>query len=226
MGDLLAEKIRRIWADHDIDVVIPIPDTSRTAAVQVAQLLGIKYREGFVKNRYIGRTFIMPGQEQRSKSVRSKLNAIDLEFRNKNVLLVDDSIVRGTTSAQIIDLAREAGAKRVYFASAAPPVKFPNVYGIDMPAKSELVASSRTDAEVAKLIGADWLIYQDLEDLIQACVHDHSSIKEFDTSCFSGNYVTGDVTAEYLARLESERSDLAKASRREDDRGGLKVVKN
>jgi len=141
------------------------------------------------------------------------------------VLLVDDSIVRGTTSAQIIDLAREAGARKVYFASAAPPVKFPNVYGIDMPAKSELVASSRTDAEVAELIGADWLIYQDLHDLIAACVHDHSSIKEFDTSCFSGNYVTGDVTPEYLARLESERSDFAKATRREADRGGLKVVK-
>ncbi len=141
MGDLLAEKIRRVWPDHDIDVVIPIPDTSRTAAVQVAQFLGVKYREGFVKNRYIGRTFIMPGQEQRAKSVRSKLNVIDLEFRGKNVLLIDDSIVRGTTSAQIIDLAREAGARRVYFASAAPPVRFANVYGIDMPTASELVAS-------------------------------------------------------------------------------------
>ena len=150
MGERLAEKILRERADHDIDVVIPIPDTSRTSAMQVAQHLDVKYREGFVKNRYVGRTFIMPGQEQRSKSVRSKLNAIDLEFRNKNVLLVDDSIVRGTTSAQIIDLAREAGAKKVYFASAAPPVKFPNVYGIDMPAASELVASNRTDAEVAE----------------------------------------------------------------------------
>ena len=149
MGDRLAEKILRERPEHDIDVVIPIPDTSRTSAMQVAQHLNVKYREGFVKNRYVGRTFIMPGQEQRAKSVRSKLNAIDLEFRNKNVLLVDDSIVRGTTSAQIIDLAREAGARKVYFASAAPPVKFPNVYGIDMPAKSELVASSRSDAEVA-----------------------------------------------------------------------------
>jgi amidophosphoribosyltransferase len=225
MGDRLAEKILRERPQHDIDVVIPIPDTSRTSAMQVAQHLNVKYREGFVKNRYVGRTFIMPGQEQRSKSVRSKLNAIDLEFRNKNVLLVDDSIVRGTTSAQIIDLAREAGARKVYFASAAPPVKYPNVYGIDMPAKSELVASSRTDEEVARLIGADWLIYQDLPDLIAACVHDHSSIKEFDTSCFSGHYVTGDVTPEYLARLESERSDSAKASRRDSDRGGLKIVK-
>jgi amidophosphoribosyltransferase len=185
----------------------------------------VKYREGFVKNRYVGRTFIMPGHEQRSKSVRSKLNAIDLEFRNKNVLLVDDSIVRGTTSAQIIDLAREAGARKVFFASAAPPVKFPNVYGIDMPAASELVASSRTNDEVAQLIGADWLIYQDLSDLIQACVHDHSSIKEFDTSCFSGQYVTGDVTPEYLARLQTERSDSAKASRR-DAAAALKIVKN
>jgi amidophosphoribosyltransferase len=186
MGDLLAEKIKRVWADHDIDVVIPIPDTSRTAAVQVAQLLGVKYREGFVKNRYIGRTFIMPGQEQRKKSVRSKLNVIDLEFRGKNVLLIDDSIVRGTTSAQIIDLAREAGARRVYFASAAPPVKYANVYGIDMPTASELVASNRTDEEVAKLIGADRLIYQDLDDLVRACLHHDSQIEQFDTSCFSG----------------------------------------
>jgi len=141
------------------------------------------------------------------------------------VLLIDDSIVRGTTSAQIIDLAREAGARKVYFASAAPPVKYPNVYGIDMPAKSELVASSRSDDDVARLIGADWLIYQDLEDLIQACVHDHSSIKEFDTSCFSGHYVTGDITPEYLARLELERSDSAKATRRDADKAGLKIVK-
>jgi len=226
MGERLAEKILRERADHHIDVVIPIPDTSRTSAMQVAQRLDVKYREGFVKNRYVGRTFIMPGQEQRQRSVRSKLNAIDLEFRNKNVLLVDDSIVRGTTSAQIIDLAREAGAKKVYFASAAPPVKFPNVYGIDMPAASELVAANRTETEVAQLIGADWLIYQDLEDLIQACVHDHSSIREFDTSCFSGHYVTGDVTPEYLARLQSERSDMAKASRRDGDKNGLKVVRS
>src|SRR6185437_12484443 len=155
--------------NHDIDVVIPVPDTSRTSALLMAQSLGLKYREGFNKNRYIGRTFIMPGQEQRERSVRRKLNAIELEFRNKNVMLVDDSIVRGTTSAQIIDLAREAGARKVYFASAAPPVKYPNVYGIDMPAASELVASRRSEAEVAELIGADWLIYQDLEDLILAC---------------------------------------------------------
>jgi amidophosphoribosyltransferase len=215
MGDLLAEKIRRVYPDHGIDVVIPIPDTSRTAAVQVAQLLGIKYREGFVKNRYIGRTFIMPGHEQRAKSVRNKLNAIDFEFRGKNVLLIDDSIVRGTTSAQIIELAREAGARKVYFASAAPAVRFPNVYGIDMPAASELVASGHTEEEIAKLIGADWLVYQDLEDLRRACLHHDSHIKNFDTSCFSGEYVTGDITPDYLARLESERSDDAKSRKRQ-----------
>jgi amidophosphoribosyltransferase len=225
MGDLLAEKIRRVWPDHDIDVVIPIPDTSRTAAVQVAQLLGIKYREGFVKNRYIGRTFIMPGQEQREKSVRSKLNVIDLEFRGKNVLLIDDSIVRGTTSAQIIDLAREAGARRVYFASAAPPVRYANVYGIDMPAASELVAAGRTDDEVAKAIGADRLIYQDLDDLVRACLHHDSQIEEFDNSCFSGEYVTGDVTPDYLARLQQERSDQAKTRRRQLQKGSLKAIR-
>ena len=214
MGDRLADKIRRIHPDHDIDVVIPIPDTSRTAALQLAQGLGIKFREGFIKNRYIGRTFIMPGQEQRQKSVRSKLNAIDLEFRNKNVLLVDDSIVRGTTSAQIIELAREAGARKVYFASAAPPVRHPNVYGIDMPAAKELVAADRSEEQVRELIGADWLVYQELDDLVLACQHDDARVSEFDTSCFSGEYVTGDVTPDYLARLQSERSDAAKANRR------------
>jgi amidophosphoribosyltransferase len=223
MGDKLAEKILRERPNHDIDVVIPIPDTSRTSALQLAQKLGLKYREGFIKNRYIGRTFIMPGQQMREKSVRRKLNAIDLEFRGKNVLLVDDSIVRGTTSAQIIDLAREAGAKKVYFASAAPPVRFPNVYGIDMPARSELVAADRTVDEVANLIGADWLVYQDLEDLVAACRHDDAQVTEFDTSCFSGEYVTGDVTPEYLERLQIERSDEARSQRRED-RGSLKVV--
>jgi amidophosphoribosyltransferase len=224
MGELLAEKIRRTRPDHDIDVVIPIPDTSRTSALQVAQLLGVKYREGFIKNRYIGRTFIMPGQDLRSKSVRSKLNAIDLEFRGRNVLLVDDSIVRGTSSAQIIDVAREAGARKVYFASAAPPVRYPNVYGIDMPAASELVAAGRTEEEVARIIGADWLIYQDLSDLVQAVRHHDARVTEFDASCFSGEYVTGDVTAEYLARLERERSDQAKELRRTGGRGPLKAV--
>jgi amidophosphoribosyltransferase len=223
MGDKLAEKIMRDHPNHDIDVVIPIPDTSRTSALQLAQKLGLKYREGFIKNRYIGRTFIMPGQQMREKSVRRKLNAIDLEFRGKNVLLVDDSIVRGTTSAQIIDLAREAGAKKVYFASAAPPVRFPNVYGIDMPATSELVAADRTVDEVANLLGADWLVYQDLDDLVAACRHDDAQVTEFDTSCFSGEYVTGDVTPEYLARLQTERSDEAKSQRREG-RGSLKIV--
>jgi amidophosphoribosyltransferase len=223
MGDKLAERILQEHPDHDIDVVIPIPDTSRTSALQVAQKLGVKYREGFIKNRYIGRTFIMPGQDQREKSVRSKLNALDLEFRNKNVLLVDDSIVRGTTSAQIIDLAREAGAKKVYFASAAPPVRYPNVYGIDMPAAHELVAAGRSETEVAKLIRADWLIYQRLEDLVAACQHDDASVKEFDTSCFSGEYVTADVTPEYLGRLALERSDAAKSSRR-DAPVPLKIV--
>jgi len=224
MGDRLADKILREHPRHDIDVVIPIPDTSRTSALQLAQRLGVKYREGFIKNRYIGRTFIMPGQEEREKSVRRKLNAIGLEFRGKRVLLVDDSIVRGTTSAQIIELAREAGAAKVYFASAAPPVRFPNVYGIDMPAVSELVASGRTVDEVARLIGADWLIYQDLDDLIAACKHEDSRIEAFDTSCFSGLYVTGDVTPEYLERLQLERSDSAKLARRER-RGKLKVVR-
>jgi amidophosphoribosyltransferase len=213
MGELLADKIRRTRPQHDIDVVIPIPDTSRTSAMQVAQILGVKYREGFIKNRYIGRTFIMPEQGQRKKSVRNKLNAIDLEFRGKNVLLVDDSIVRGTTSAQIIEIAREAGANKVYFASAAPPVRYPNVYGIDMPAASELVAASRTEDEVARLIGADWLIYQDLDDLVKAVRHHDSGVSQFDTSCFSGEYVTGDITPEYLDRLQRERSDLAKQTR-------------
>lgn len=213
MGEELAGKIVRDFSDHDIDVVIPIPDTSRTSALQVAYHLGVKYREGFIKNRYIGRTFIMPGQAERKKSVRHKLNAIELEFRNKNVLLVDDSIVRGTTSKQIIKLAREAGARRVYFASAAPPVRYPNVYGIDMPAASELVANGRTIEEVQDLIGADRLIYQDLHGLIRSVRHDNSHITEFDTSCFSGEYVTGDVTDEYLHDLEQRRNDAAKSKR-------------
>ena len=211
MGEQLAGQIVREWPDHDIDVVIPIPDTSRTAAVQVAYHLGVKYREGFIKNRYIGRTFIMPGQAERTESVRRKLNAIDLEFRNKNVLLVDDSIVRGTTSRQIIKMAREAGARKVYFASAAPPVRHPNVYGIDMPAASELIANGRTVDQIEELIGADRLIYQDLHGLIRSVRHDNSDISKFDTSCFSGEYVTDDVTVEYLRNLEQARSDEAKS---------------
>lgn len=211
MGEQLAGQIVREWPDHDIDVVIPIPDTSRTAAVQVAYHLGVKYREGFIKNRYIGRTFIMPGQAERTESVRRKLNAIDLEFRNKNVLLVDDSIVRGTTSRQIIKMAREAGARKVYFASAAPPVRHPNVYGIDMPAAAELIANGRTVEQIEELIGADRLIYQDLHGLIRSVRHDNSEISSFDTSCFSGEYVTDDVTEDYLRDLEKARSDEAKA---------------
>ncbi len=210
MGDRLAEKILRARPDHDIDVVIPIPDTSRTAALQLAQRLGLKYREGFTKNRYIGRTFIMPGQEMRERSVRRKLNAVDLEFRGKTVLLVDDSIVRGTTSAQIVEMAREAGARKVYFASAAPPVRFPNVYGIDMPAASELVASGRTDQEIEAVIGADWLIYQDLTDLIEAVGGGKVKIDNFDCSVFYGQYVTGDIDEHYLHKIEQARNDASK----------------
>ena len=217
MGEKLAEKILRQWPNHDIDVVIPIPDTSRTAAQTVAYRLGVKNREGFIKNRYVGRTFIMPGHTERKKSVRRKLNAIDLEFRGKNVLLVDDSIVRGTTSKQIIQMAREAGAKRVYFASAAPPVRYPNVYGIDMPASQELIGHGRTDAQIAELIGADRLIYQDLSDLVDACYYDNSNIKQFDTACFSGDYVTGDISVDYLSRLEQNRCDSAKQERAAND---------
>ena len=213
MGEKLAAKILRLRPDHGIDVVIPVPDTSRTAAVQVAHELGVKYREGFMKNRYIGRTFIMPGAAERRASVRRKLNAIDLEFRGKNVLLVDDSIVRGTTSQQIIVMAREAGAKSVYFASAAPPVRHPNVYGIDMPAANELVANGRTIEEVQEIISADWLIYQDLKDLELAVDHEDANIDAFDTSCFSGEYVTGDVSSDYLEHLQLVRSDRAKAKR-------------
>ncbi len=214
MGEKLAHKIQREWPQHDIDVVIPIPDTSRTAALQMAYELDLKYREGFIKNRYIGRTFIMPGHAMRKKSVRQKLNAIDLEFRGKNVLLVDDSIVRGTTSKQIIQMAREAGARRVYFASAAPPVRYPNVYGIDMPARGELVASGRTEEEVARAIGADRLIFQDLADLTEAAREGNPRITHFDCSCFDGVYVTGDVDKEYLDRLERNRNDAARTSRR------------
>ena len=217
MGEKLADKIRRVRPDHDIDVVIPIPDTSRTSALQMANNLGLKYREGFIKNRYIGRTFIMPGQQQRKKSVRQKLNAIDLEFNGKNVLLVDDSIVRGTTSTQIIEMAREAGAKKVYFASAAPPVRFPNVYGIDMPNSNELIAHGRTEEEVCREIGADWLLFQDLEDLIEAVRKGRPDIDGFDDSVFTGNYITGDIDENYLNILQSSRSDAAKDERRSND---------
>ena len=213
MGERLAAKILKLKPDHRIDAVIPIPDTSRTAASSLAQALGVPMREGFVKNRYIGRTFIMPGQSERVKSVRRKLNAIGLEFRNKNVLLVDDSIERGTTSRQIIQMAREAGAKSVFFASAAPPVRYPNIYGIDMPASAELVAHGHTEAEIEKLLGADWLVYQDLPDLVASVAEGNDKLHEFDTSCFSGEYVTG-LEDDYLGRVAALRSDGAKSGRR------------
>ena len=214
MGEKLADKLKRLRPNHDIDVVIPIPDTSRTSALELANRLGLKYREGFVKNRYIGRTFIMPGQSQRKKSVRQKLNAIELEFRGKNVLLVDDSIVRGTTSKQIIQMAREAGANKVYFASAAPPIRYPNVYGIDMPAASELIAAGKTNSEVEELIGADWLVYQDLDDLIAAAAEGNPTISRYECSVFDGEYITGDVDEMYLKRLENIRNDAAKQSKK------------
>ena len=217
MGEKLAKKVQRDWPEHDIDVVIPIPDTSRTAALQMANILGVKYREGFIKNRYIGRTFIMPGQKMREKSVRQKLNAISLEFDGKNVLLVDDSIVRGTTSEQIIQMARDAGAKKVYFASAAPPVRYPNVYGIDMPAAHELIAHNRTEDEVRIAIGADKVIYQDLSDLIDAVRKGNQTIEHFDTSCFSKEYITGDIDDAYLERTEAMRNDSAQTERNSEN---------
>jgi amidophosphoribosyltransferase len=213
MGEKLAQKILRDWPDHDIDVVIPIPDTSRTAALEMANRLGVKFREGFIKNRYIGRTFIMPGQKMREKSVRQKLNAIGLEFEGKNVLLVDDSVVRGTTSEQIIQMARDAGAKKVYFASAAPPVRYPNVYGIDMPAAHELIAHNLSEEEVGKAIGADRIIYQDLQDLIDAVRKGNPDIQHFDTSCFSKEYITGDIDDSYLEHIEGLRNDDAQGLR-------------
>jgi|TARA_B110000438_G_scaffold24015_1_gene22123 amidophosphoribosyltransferase len=217
MGEKLADKLDKLRPNYDIDVVIPIPDTSRTSALELANRLGIKYREGFVKNRYIGRTFIMPGQSLRKKSVRQKLNAIELEFKGKNVLLVDDSIVRGTTCKQIIQMARDAGAKKVYFASAAPAIRYPNVYGIDMPAASELIAAGKTDSEVEELIGADWLIYQDLEDLISAAAEGNPKISKYECSVFNGNYVTGDVDEVYLKRLANIRSDAAKMGKKKNN---------
>jgi amidophosphoribosyltransferase len=213
MGESLAEKIHREWKDFHIDVVIPIPDTSRPSALQLANALNLTYREGFIKNRYIGRTFIMPGQALRKKSVRQKLNPIGMEFKGKNVLLVDDSIVRGTTSQQIVQMARDAGANKVYFASAAPPVRYPNVYGIDMPSRDELLATDRTDEEICKEIGADALIYQDLDALVKAVQLSNPDIEVFDCSCFDGKYVTGDIDAAYLSRIESARGDKEKTKK-------------
>jgi amidophosphoribosyltransferase len=214
MGVKLGEKILRLRPDHDIETVIPIPDTSRTSALELANVLGVKYREGFIKNRYIGRTFIMPGQGERVKSVRRKLNPISLEFRDRVVLLVDDSIVRGTTSRQIIQMAREAGARKVYLASAAPPVRYPNIYGIDMPAAEELVAHGRSEDEVQQQLGCDWLIYQDLEDLKDAVGGPKRRLTTFDASCFTGEYVTG-IDADYFERIRAARSDDAKRLRRQ-----------
>jgi amidophosphoribosyltransferase len=211
MGEKLAEKIRRQFKHLDIDVVIPIPDSSRPSALQLAHGLGVPYREGFVKNRYIGRTFIMPGQAVRSKSVRQKLNPMAMEFKGKNVLLVDDSIVRGTTSREIVQMAREAGARKVFFASAAPPVRFPNVYGIDMPTRAELIAAHRSEEEVAREIGADALIYQDLAALEDAVRRANPRLTSFETSCFDGRYITGDITSEYLHSIEVQR-DAARDS--------------
>jgi amidophosphoribosyltransferase len=207
MGESLAEKIEHDYRHLDIDVVIPIPDSSRPAALELGLRLGVPYREGFIKNRYIGRTFIMPGQAIRRKSVRQKLNAISLEFKNKNVLLVDDSIVRGTTSQEIVQMARDSGARKVFFASASPPVRFPNVYGIDMPSATELIAYDRTEDEVRAAIGCDALIYQDLDALVRDVRAGNERVTQFEASCFSGHYVTGDVTAEYLAGVEASRND-------------------
>jgi amidophosphoribosyltransferase len=219
MGDYLAEKIRHTMPHLEIDAVIPIPDSSRPSAMALATRLNLPYREGFVKNRYIGRTFIMPGQATRRKSVRQKLNAISQEFRGRNVLLVDDSIVRGTTSREIIMMAREAGAKKVYFASASPPVRFANVYGIDMPTRSELIAAFRNDEEICREIGADALIYQDLDSLKTAVREVNPAVSRFETSCFDGSYITGDVTALYLQHIESRRD--APAAGKTDDGDGF-----
>ena len=206
MGESLADKINKDMRHLDIDVVIPIPDSSRPSALQLANRLGLNFREGFVKNRYIGRTFIMPGQQQRRKSVRQKLNAMGVEFQGKNVLLVDDSIVRGTTSREIVQMAKEAGANKVYFASAAPPVRFPNVYGIDMPTRQELIATGRNDDDICREIGADHLIYQDLESLKRDVSRANPVVTQYETSCFDGQYITGDVTAEYLSIIEARRN--------------------
>ncbi|MBD1573794.1 amidophosphoribosyltransferase [Vibrio sp. S17_S38] len=223
MGKKLGEKIKREWDDLDIDVVIPIPETSCDIALEIAQLIDKPYRQGFVKNRYVGRTFIMPGQQQRKKSVHRKLNAIRSEFKGKNVLLVDDSIVRGTTSEQIIEMARDSGAKKVYMVSAAPEVRFPNVYGIDMPSANELIAHGRDPEEISKMIGADALMFQDLDDLIIAVGVGNPSITTFETSVFSGQYVTGDIDQAYLDLIDTMRNDDAKLEREQVDLANLEM---
>ena len=217
MGRKLAARIPVEHPEAKIDVVIPVPDSGRIAAMELAKDMGVPFREGFVKNRYVGRTFIMPGQDIRQDSVRKKLNPIPYEFEGKNVLLVDDSIVRGNTSAKIVQMARGAGANKVFFASAAPPVIHPNVYGIDMPAKSEYIAHGRTQEQVSEKIGSDWLIYQKLDDLIEACSGGSRNIDSFDTSCFNGDYVTGDIDDAYLEKLENARNDAAKTAQIKND---------
>ncbi len=225
MGERLADKISKNMRHLNIDVVIPIPDSSRPSALQLANHLGVNFREGFVKNRYIGRTFIMPGQQLRRKSVRQKLNAMSVEFKNKNVLLVDDSIVRGTTSREIVQMAREAGANNIYFASAAPPIRHPNVYGIDMPTRQELIATDCSEVEIGREIGADQIIFQDLEALKQCVSKVNPSLKSFETSCFDGNYITGDVTPDYLIALESQRNDgLIKLQRKSSTQLDLSFI--
>ena len=224
MGERLAQKIERVYPQHDIDVVIPIPDTSRTSALQAAYILGRPFREGFIKNRYIARTFIMPGQVNRRKSVRLKLNTIKSEFAGRNVLLVDDSIVRGTTAREIVQMARDAGARKVYFTSAAPPIRYPNIYGIDIPTRTELVAYGRDEAEVAAHIGCEWVVYQDLDDLVDSVsslASPERPLPRFDTSCFSGEYVTGEkIGDEYFERLHAKRNDGAKQAKNTDGGGG------
>jgi len=210
MGEKLAEKIKRVHPESEIDVVIPIPDTSRTSALACANSLGLPYREGFIKNRYIGRTFIMPGQAKRKKSVRLKLNTIKSLFEGKKVLLVDDSIVRGTTSTELVQMAFDAGAKSVYFVSAAPEVRYPNVYGIDLPSPAELIAHNRNEKEIANILGCDWVLYQDLEDLEESVRILNPSLKEFENCTFTGKYVTNDVDSNYFKELDLERNDKAK----------------
>ncbi|MBP7582067.1 MAG: amidophosphoribosyltransferase, partial [Vogesella sp.] len=226
MGEMLAEKIRRQYADMEIDVVIPIPDSSRQSALQLANALGLPYREGFIKNRYIGRTFIMPGQAVRKKSVRQKLNPVPMEFAGRNVLLVDDSIVRGTTSKEIVQMARDSGAKKVFFASAAPAVRFPNVYGIDMPTRAELLATGRNETQIAAEIGADAVIYQDLEALEQAVHSLNRELNVFEASCFSGCYITGDINEAYLDAIEAARGKSKPAGKeaKEGEDAGSQMV--
>jgi len=230
MGELLAANILRKYPEHDIDVVIPIPDTSRTSALQAAYMLGRPFREGFIKNRYIARTFIMPGQETRKKSVRLKLNTIKSEFVGRNVLLVDDSVVRGTTAREIVQMAREAGANKVYLTSAAPPIRYPNIYGIDIPTRSELIAFERNEEEIALRIGCDWIVYQELEDLeesVRDSCEGPTSLKQFDTSCFSGIYVTGEqINDEYFMRLHALRNDAAQQDRKMGRKSSCESMSN